>query len=315
MTIRRAGHRPVLLALAALLVVACSESTTPSTPTGAPSEQRSTEAVDVVREQVEAVLAGDIDAANALRCDGFRFDTGAAGDIERQLAAVQDASGPLVLNDVTALSWPDPSARRVEYRITSASGSTTTWRTLLAVDGREECIVDLWLGSHEAVARDVVAAMAEVRPGSEELALPPPLDADLPGYTSVAVEPWSPDVDGVNDGWTAAWQADGFGGARVSTAVFESATWAQVAATDLLQRDMQFATTQIHGVPDGAVGYRFLGYGYLGVQLDDSAPVIDQVVLQRGNVVSVVQVTGLQPSDPFDLVVGLTGRSAGTIGG
>jgi len=77
---------------------------------------------------------------------------------------------------------------------------------------------------------------------------------------------------------------------------------------------MQIATMQVRGVPDGAVGYRYLGYGYLGVQPDDSAPVIDQIVLQRGNVVSVVQVAGLQPADPSDLVVELASRSAETIG-
>ena len=313
MTIRRSGHRPALLALGvALLVMACSDSTTPSTSTGGGPEERPTDAVDVVREQVEATLTGDIDAANALRCDGFRFDT--AADIERDVAAVQDTSGPLVLDDVRDLPWSEPSDRRIEYSVTSASGSTTTWRVLVASDRGAGCVSDLWLGAHESVARDVVDAMALVQPGSEEYALPAPIEAELPGYTSAAVEAWSPDLDGVSDGWTVAWQADGFGGARVSTAVFESATWAQVAATELLQRAMQFATTQIHGLPDGAVGYRYLAYGYLGVQPDDSGPVIDQVVLQRGNVVSAVQVSGLQPSDPFDLVVDLAGRSAGTIG-
>lgn len=298
---RRRRRGDVALLLAAGLAVVALAACTGSESGGAIrpiSNERGPESERLVAEYVELVLDGEVESANARRCTENRIAEDSIDAATVDARQLQDDAGPLRSTAAQSFDAGSVETAVVGYGVSGPdTKSGQALRASVALEDDKLCIASFWNEASEEVASDLLDAPAD-RDASGPATLPEPINTPPEGFESPVTDDWASDHSGVAEGWTVAWQRNEaqFGGARLSVERFGKISDASFAADELASRDVDQSTSRIDVGAPGAFGYRMLGYGYLGVQPPDVGPWIDQVVVQRGEIVAVAAVTGADPS-------------------
>ena len=298
--------RELVLLVAVSLVAGCSSGGGGAQPSRGVRREGLGDAVEVVRDYLDALRTGDLAAALRYRCstvadlpvpvdmarEQIERLAGTAGAIDsveaRELKIDPHDEGPLP-------DFPDPVL--VAYRLVIDGQPHPEMQALTVVEnGRRR-----WCGGHTLTSDQFFSEHRDERvvaqPGAAIGALRELMPSAGPaGQTLQPDEPTVPtDVfreprAGQIEGWSRGWTKPAVGGSRVSAIRFET----QQEAVELARLALRVKfihgveTFSIDGVP-GAVGIRVLELGWLDVQPPDVGPYADWVYIVYGN--TVVEIT------------------------
>jgi hypothetical protein len=310
-------RRLAAVAVASALVGGCS-SDSPATPeAGRGRSVDYDEAAAVVREYVDAIGAGDVDAAMALRCRAARPAANLMSEFADQLRRFEEEIGPIEGVETRSVrssplgpldDLPDPV--HVGYRVVVDGNLADEMITVTVVEdgqrrlcGHATAVSQTWaetlpsqLTPQPATSADLVALMPD--PG-------PPGMAQLEDQ-EVPVDKVFEPRPGLVASWTRSWQRGSERGAqaRVDAYRFDTEDHAIEAAHSLLGPKSAdgVATFSVPGVP-GAVGLRVMGWAWLLVQPPNLGRMFDSVTVVYGTTVVEIKVT--DDTEGHDAVLGL----------
>ena len=311
---RSFGQRLAMVAVASALVGGCASG---SPPTSEPRTSRSSDndqAAAAVTAYVDAISAGDVDAAMALRCRSARPATDLMNQFADELRRLEQAIGPIegveTRPDTSRLEPADAVHNRVDvgYRIVVDGNVTDEMIAFTVVEdgqrrlcGHATAVSQTWaetlpsqLTPQPATSAELVDLMPDTGPtGSVQVQ-----DQEVP--LDAVVEP----RPGLVASWTRAWQSGSWGGARVDAYRFDTAQHAIDAAHSLLAHKSAdgVATFHVPGVP-GAVGLRIMASSWLLVQPPNLGAMFDSVTIVYGTTVIETKVTN--DTEAHEAVAGL----------
>jgi hypothetical protein len=310
-------RRLAAVAVASALVGGCSSESQPTREAGRDRSIDYDEAAAVVSEYVDAIGAGDVDAAMALRCRAARPAANLMNPFADQLRRLEQEIGPIEGVETRPVSssplepldaLPDPV--HVGYRIVVDGNLADEMITVTVVEdgqrrlcGHATAVSQTWaetvpsqLTPQPATSADLVDLMPDTGPaGMAQLE-----DQEVPVDKVFAPRP------GLLASWTRSWQrgSDGEAQARVDAYRFDTEDHAFDAAHSLLGPKSAdgVATFSVPGLP-GAVGLRVMGWSWLLVQPPNLGPMFDSVTVIYGTAVVEIKVT--DDTEDHDAVLGL----------
>lgn len=303
-------HRPVnrlgaVVGLLGLVVASCA------------GDQRET-SLDAARgsltRYVNAITAGNFEEAMNERCTAARIKDEDKTLFLNQAARMVEALGPLGIVSVRMVDVPSglrpvtdlPSPVEMSYRL-SMKGSPAGADLITVIvkeDGKQRLCgfaTEEAKRLHASLSRPV-GDLGSTTQDPRGLMPPPPA-----GYQQVADTAGTPTKPGLKSTWSRAWQFGDYGGARVTTAKYETTAQATSGATELLQGVASDGVGEfdLQGLPE-ARGVRYLGYAWLWVQPVTEGPFIDQVVMKFGDNVVSVTVSNLHTGSGHEVAAKLT---------
>lgn len=309
-------RRLTAVAVASALLGGCGSG---SRTTVEARRNRSTDydrAAAVVKDYVEAISAGDLDAAIALRCRAARP---AADEIEEwavEVRRLEQEIGVIEGVETRQVSYPLepmeplPDPVRVAYRIVVDGNVTDEQVTVTVVEdgqrrlcGHATAVSMTWadtLSCEFTPQPPTSAALVDLMPDTGPPGLVQYEDREVP------VERVPEPRPGLVEHWVRTWRPDSGGGARASIEAFRFSTEEHAidAAQSLLGHDCAagVALFSVPGVP-GALGVHVMGWQALYVQPPNLGPMLDSVTAVYGTTVVVLNVT--DETDSHDVVSGL----------
>jgi hypothetical protein len=262
------------------------------------------QAAAVVTEYVEAIRAGDVDAAVALRCRAARpaaeLMDEFAGELRRLERGIGSIDGVETRQVISALEPMEtlPGKVHVGYRIVVEGNVTGEMVAVTVVeDGKRRLC-----GHATAVSQDWAEALESrftPQPATSADLVDLMPDAGPHGMVQyddheVPVEQLSEPRPGLIASWIRTWRRDSGSGPRASVEAhrFDTEEHAIDAARSLVgqHRADGVAMFSVMGVP-GAVGFRVMGWSWLYVQPPNLGPTLDAVTVVYGTTVVVIKVS------------------------
>jgi outer membrane murein-binding lipoprotein Lpp len=258
----------------------------------------------LVREYVDAISAGDVDAAIALRCRAARpaaeLMEEFAGELRRleQMIGLIDGveTRPVRSPLVPLEALPDPV--HVGYRIVVDGDVTDEMVTVTVVEDGERRLCGHATAVSQTWAQPLASQFVPQPATSADLVDLMP-DAGPPGLAlhedrEVPVDQVSERRPGLVAYWIRTWRRGSGSGARASVQAFRFDTEEHAidAAHSLLgqARADGVAMFSVPGVP-GGVGFRVIGWSWLYVQPPNLGPMFDSVTVVYGTTVVVIKVS------------------------
>jgi hypothetical protein len=312
---------PLVRRLAAVVVVS-------ALPVGCGSGSRTTEearksrisdydqSAALLREYVEAISVGDVDAAIALRCRAARpaaeLMEEFAGELQRleQMIGLIDGVETRPVSSALAPLEVLPDPVHVGYRIVVDGDVTDEMVTVTVVEDGERRLCGHATAVSQTWAEPLSSQFAPQPATSADLVDLMP-DAGPPGLVLyedryVPVDRVSEPRPGLVAYWARTWRRGSGGGARASVEAyrFDTEEHAVEAAHSLLGQTWAdgVAMFSVPGVP-GAVGFRVMGWSWLYVQPPNLGEMFDSVTVVYGT--TVVEIKLSDERDGHEAVSGL----------
>ena len=315
-------RRLAVVAVASALVGGCGSGSPSSSEAGENPGTDYDRAGAVVREYVDAMRTGDVDAAMTLRCRAARPAAHLIDQFADELRRLEQAIGPIEgvkTRPVTSRVEPLddlPDRVHVGYRIVVDGNVTDEMITVTVVEdgqrrlcGHATAVSQTWaetLPSQLAPQPATSAELVDLMPDSPPAGLVQVQDEEVPVDEVVEPRP------GLVACWTRGWQRESGGGARVDAYRFDTAQHAIDAAHSLLEPKSAdgVATFHVPGVP-GAIGLRVMSSSWLLVQPPNLGPTFDSVTTVYGTTVVEAKVTNdTEDHEVVSRLAGLVNGSA-----
>lgn len=296
--VRRLGAWGVALAM----VAGCGSGSRPPSDAGRNRRTDYDEAAAVVHDYVDALGAGDVDAAMGLRCHAARpaahllaqFADELRG-LERMIGQVEGVETRPIESRVEPLDAL-PDRVHVGYRVVVDGDVADEMIAVTVVEdgerrlcGHATAVSQTWaepLPAQLEPQPETSAELVELMPDTAPTGMRQAEDREVPVDEFVVGRP------GLVASWTRAWLRASRGGARVNAYRFDTEQHAIDAAASMLAPKSAdgVATFAVPGVP-GAVGLRVMSYSWLLVQPPNLGPMFDSVTMVYGTTVVEVGVT------------------------
>ena len=263
---------------------------------------------ELLGRYVEALNAGDVDAAMAVRCPEQRVSADQRELFATQLGQLRDQVGSFEVRSV-ARSGLLPGDAGFTYRINDDPGDLVTELTP-GRDGFELCF------SRPAASFDIEAGLQVPVPdaGPAPTAVGDALPTVAPGLVLAEDGPVSGERTGAQEVVTRAWRSEDFGGARVTAGRYASDTEAAEAAGTIVDDSVPDSVARMPtpALPT-AVGLRLLADAWLWVQPPSTGPYIDRVVTRFDDTVITIEVSGLPPDQQETVLQALANQVAALV--
>jgi outer membrane murein-binding lipoprotein Lpp len=301
--------RPVKRRLAAVVVASallggCGSESRTTDEAGTSRSSDYDQSAALVREYVEAISAGDVDAAIALRCRAARpaakLTEEFAGELQRLEQMIGSIDGvetrPVSSPLVPLEAVPDPI--HVGYRVVVDGDVTDEMVTVTVVEDGERRLCGHATAVSQTWAESLSSQFAPQPATSADLVDLMP-DAAPPGLVlyedrEVPVDQLSEPRPGLVKYWIRTWRRGSGGGARASVEAyrFDTEQHAIDTAHSLLGQTRADGVAMF-SVPDvpGGVGFRVMGWSWLYVQPPNLGPMFDSVTVVYGTTVVVIKVS------------------------
>jgi len=270
----------------------------------------------VIRSYVDALDAGDVDAAMALRCAKARIDDTSSAQFLAEVKRLRSAAGGHLRV---------ANLRERPVRLSTASGGVIgehEYSLRLRVAGGSSTAIDLTTVTEDGKPRVCGWSIAEsfgLRDRLSTMSVTP-LAAHVSEVKAVATGVTSElHLDVVDDGptmgtnhegvegWTSAWRTGSFGGGRINVIRYESEESATKYAVDVL--NTYAADSSSIFTPETlptAIGLRYTGSAWTAIQPADLGPQIDVAVVVYDDVLVWMTASALDPKDDHSVIENLS---------